>query len=437
MNYQLPASLPAAKNYEVKQQPINAQSFTAGNVIQFDLNCGKRGTYLDTATTYLRFRATYTHAGTAATDVSNLMGSAYSYFNKLELYGNNSVLLEQINEYGLLASMLINCTLNESDKVGLAPMLGINGSDQYGGRATQAHIINDAAPNLLTFDYAIPLISLIGSGTDKFFPIGAIYGLRLELSCDDYKNFTIAKGATNKITGLTISDVELVYNVVELGPEAQSLIEQQNGSKIHIRAQSYRQASNTLAASSGVGTQDILVGLRLSSLKSIYMCCSPSNAYEGKFAGVNPNLTQGTCFTIAGQNYPQRTSNPSDKPADSFAELQKSFGALSFSVFNGCISKGAYYNSSTANGLMIAYTSNASYSASGTPSNQFYYAIDTEVVARKQNLLSGINVNSSPMFFRAQIGKALSAYVHTLNFFAFYDLILEIDTQQRNIIAKF
>jgi hypothetical protein len=37
MNYQLPASLPAAKNFEIRVQPVNAQSFTAGNVVQIDL----------------------------------------------------------------------------------------------------------------------------------------------------------------------------------------------------------------------------------------------------------------------------------------------------------------------------------------------------------------------------------------------------------------
>ena len=69
-------------------------------------------------------------------------------------------------------------------------------------------------------------------------------------------------------------------------------------------------------------------------------------------------------------------------------------------------------------------------------SNQFYIGIDTEVVARKDSLLSGINVNSSPMFFRAQINTALSI-AYNLNFWGYYDVILEIDKAQKNIIAKF
>jgi len=94
MNYQLPASLPAAKSFEIRCQPINSQNFdTSGAVIQFDLPCGRPGQYLDPTTTYIRFRATYTHAGATLTDTSRLIGSAYSYFQKQEVYGNNSVLL--------------------------------------------------------------------------------------------------------------------------------------------------------------------------------------------------------------------------------------------------------------------------------------------------------------------------------------------------------
>lgn len=63
MNYTLPASLPSAKNFEIRQQPVNAQSFTAGNVLQFDLPCGRRGQYLDPNTSYLRFKAAFTHGG--------------------------------------------------------------------------------------------------------------------------------------------------------------------------------------------------------------------------------------------------------------------------------------------------------------------------------------------------------------------------------------
>ena len=111
-NFQLPSSLPNSKTFEVRIQPINSQSFSSGNVIQFDLPCNKRGQYLDPTTTYVRFRATYTHVGVLGTDKSVLLGSGYSYFNRQEVYGNNSITLESINELGVLANLLIQCQLN-------------------------------------------------------------------------------------------------------------------------------------------------------------------------------------------------------------------------------------------------------------------------------------------------------------------------------------
>ncbi len=41
------------------------------------------------------------------------------------------------------------------------------------------------------------------------------------------------------------------------------------------------------------------------------------------------------------------------------------------------------------------------------------------------------------MFFRAQVGETFSAYNHILNFWGYYDVILEIDVFSKNIIAKF
>ena len=61
------------------------------NLIYHVINDGQ---YLDPTTTYVRFKVIYTHSGTVGTNYSYLLGSAYSYFNKQEVYGNNSVVLK-------------------------------------------------------------------------------------------------------------------------------------------------------------------------------------------------------------------------------------------------------------------------------------------------------------------------------------------------------
>ena len=433
-NFAFPASLVSSKTYEIRIQPVNAQSFNAsGAVMQFDIPCNKRGQYLDPTTTYVRFKATFTQSGTAGADTHILLGSAYSYFNKQEVYGNNSVTLETINELGVLANFLINTQLNASDKIGMAPAFGLPDVHTY-AISNGGHLINSTAPNQLVFEYAIPVIGILGSGTDKMIPTGAFSSLRYELTMDDWTKFTTYfASASYKITGLTISDVEFVAQVVELDNEPQSLIEAQNPGKIHIRTQSYRTATNFIAGGSS-GLIDLLVGCRVSSLKSMYITCAPADAAELKYSSVCANLGQGTCLVLAGLQVPQRSLYPL-RGADTFMELQKSIGALACTVYNGCVNKASYYTSSNAQGLFTAY--NTDKTKIYTNPSQFYMGISTEIISHRQGLLTGININTAPSFFRCQVSAALSAAVHTFYFFAFHDLILEIDPMAKTIVAKF
>ena len=432
MSFALPASLPAAKNYEIRVQPVNAQSFQAGNVIQIDIPCGKRGAYLDPTTTYIRFKSTYTATGTVGTQSSFLIGSGYSYFNRQEVYGNNSVTLETIGELGVLANALLQTQLNGSDKLGLGSCMGFSTTNAWN---CLGHEINQSVgnPGFLTFEYALPLIGVLGSGSDKMIPVGSIYGLRLELTMDNFANFTVSKTG-GAVTGCTISEVEFVGSIIELDAQPQSLIEAQNPQKIHIRSQSYRTSTASLAGQSS-GMVDLLIGTRVSSLKSFFMTCSPANALEKKFASVCPNLGQGTCLLAAGLQIPQRTLNPTGHPADCFCELQKSLGALAMVNYNGAVTRDEYYRSSTATGLMAAY--NTTLADISTKSPQFVLGLSTETISHRQGLLSGINVNTSPSFLRCQIVAALANVVHTMYCFAMHDVILEFDRNAKTCVAKF
>ena len=125
-------------------------------------NGGQNGQYLDPTTTYVRFKASCTSAGVLGTDYSNIFGSAYSYFNKQECYGNNSVLLESINEMGVLANLLLCRTLNDADRRGLSPAIGfVNSSAAYAASATQGHkIIVITNSGAIVFENAVPLIGI-------------------------------------------------------------------------------------------------------------------------------------------------------------------------------------------------------------------------------------------------------------------------------------
>jgi hypothetical protein len=71
-----------------------------------------------------------------------------------------------------------------------------------------------------------------------------------------------------------------------------------------------------------------------------------TSANEKKFSGVNPNLYAGSGWTISGQMYPQRGLDPSNRPADCFAEFIHSLdmvrgsspqeGKIFFTFFASC-----------------------------------------------------------------------------------------------------
>jgi len=69
-------------------------------------------------------------------------------------------------------------------------------------------------------------------------------------------------------------------------------------------------------------------------LKSLYVTCALAHEIEGKFAGVYPNLTQGTCLLLG---------------------RIVSTKALDIDNYNGAITKTGYYTSLTTTGLMVAY----------------------------------------------------------------------------------
>ena len=307
-------------------------------------------------------------------------GPDIQFFSRQEVYSNNSVTLESINEVGVLAHTLLQTQLNASDKIGLTSCMGFN---TEGGWNCLGHRINGSAsaPSAFVFEYALPLIGILGSGSDKMIPVGNLFGLRLELTMDAYANFTVSKTG-GAVTGCTISEFEFVGNYVELDSAPQSIIEAQNPQKIYIRSQSYRTATNTLAGGTS-GLNDVLIGTRVSSLKSLFVTCSPSNALEKKFGSVCPNLGQGTCLVAAGMQIPQRTLNPANHPADCFVELQKSIGGLAMVNYNGAINRDMYYKSSTATGLMyicISLTNEASCNIAGDGPTQWNLFVKSGII---------------------------------------------------------
>lgn len=105
-----PPAAPAA-NIRVSVPPHNKDIFRDGDVIMFNIPSGKRGQYLNTRMSYLKFdlevavdtKGTKSHLK----PVLALDGGAHSLFQNLEVY-HGSNLLEQIREYNSLYQLLFD-----------------------------------------------------------------------------------------------------------------------------------------------------------------------------------------------------------------------------------------------------------------------------------------------------------------------------------------
>jgi hypothetical protein len=335
--------------------------------------------------------------------------------------------------------MILNSQLSDAQQRGMSTLLNSDtNAAAYSCSGNMGHKItnvNVAINNGLVFDYGFPLLGILGSNTSQFFPLHALNTLRLEFVLDSVANFVLRAGDA-VLNGYTISNFEFIGNVITLSDEAQSMINAMNPEKVYLKTRTFKQSSATLPAAAGAGNYQLQVGWRASSLIGILTSCYNTDMKEGKFGSICPNLTQPTHFIINGQNYPQRALNPVEKPSSTFASLQKFWGSLSSSDHCGCISKAGFYSSSTNSGLMKAYV-NVTDTLDSFPS-QFYLGLDTEIVSKRSDtLLSGIDVNSSPIFFNAQIKDALAAFAHTVLFYGYYDVIIEFDLLTKTAVAKF
>ena len=114
-------------NYLVSNTPINHSSFAPGSTIIVDLN--NVPAFLDPASLSLRYKYTATTTVTAAANANvGIVGCpAYTPFLRVDILANSAV-VESINNYNTLATMLTNTTLSVSEKFGQQASLGYSGA---------------------------------------------------------------------------------------------------------------------------------------------------------------------------------------------------------------------------------------------------------------------------------------------------------------------
>jgi len=411
-------------NFLVAALPTNGSTFGPGSIAQVDLTTN-RG-FLDPASLSIRYKITTTSASTTQTKIVGT--PAYTFINKYVCYANSQT-IETISNYNTVANMLVNLNMSVADKVGQQYSLGYV---DY----TTTPVTNEALDGRLcaattdTFSCSAPLFSMLGN-SEKLIPLFLLQNMRLEFTFESLANVSsnltvdiTTNGST--MTGYTISNFEVVYNVIDFGPEIQRQIIAENP-KILIKSSSYN-TSIAPVASGTSGNINLIYNLRYASIKSAFLNIGGTSV-SNSLGSANKNmdsidLTNSNgdySLQIAGISYPQKPLSTLNNKAGIMNELRRSMGSIFGN--NVAMSINAYEFSRT-DSLGTTYDK----------PGKFFVGINLQkLTIPSKAFFTGVSTQNSPITAIINSNTA-TAQLFNVMLIACYDAIIDIDTQTKQIV---
>jgi len=472
--YGLKPSCPKSRSYRINVAPLNKSVFVGGDQCIFEVPTSRPGTYLDNTQTYLKFSVQCSSTTASAVGGSGIYldNSAYSFFQRIDTY-HSANLLESISEWGQLANFLIDTGLTKSDKEGLSTMIGTNyisnlvnasaSYSQYGApgvvqlpgdrsgislaSVSTASGINTAIP----YNFSLPFFNgIIGVNCSKNLPVGKLNSpVRIEAFLANNDD-AIYSGTSSAGAIWQLVNVELVLTYIELNDD----IPHDPSVPMYISTKSWRQASTYIPASTS-GEFTALLPFRFASLCSLYgRFLNQSNAVQGSNStasyrkGSSVNCWSQYYFRVGSQMIPNKPVNLINGSlvgtgSEGYAELIKSFHALSTSIGNTAIPYNQYNVCTTATqGWSAPYAPGSKTTGTlDTHANSFAIGLELESFSnRTDTILSGVSTLNTQIFFTgvvnsgATVGGTANSNI-IAHFFANFDSILVI--QDGIMSAKF
>jgi hypothetical protein len=385
------------------QPSYNKSSFNPGEVIMLNIPTGRRGSYLNTRMSYLKFRVTNT--GTLAAHTIAADFNIASLFSRFELY-HGSNLLEQIHEYGALVNLWHDMTGNVASHATTSNLLeGQNvGSSLRTGEAIPGGAV--AADNIPSRVFCIPLLSgIVGVLQSKYLPTGDMTAgdLRLELTLAEAVTAVVGAGAVPKYT---VSEVELMLEYTDLASDAARMVSQSNAGGYMISFDSFANFASSLEV--GAAGMNILIPARYSSLKTLFTIVRETAKItthtERSISGRTNLFGDGGSwyYSIGGKNIP---STPVKTNTEAAAELVKALHAFGAQSHTSMLTRASWIQA-----------------RDGT----YIIAADLESLPHKSKLSeAGVNTLSTNTYLIGQF-PAQTQQNQTIHTFAHYDGILVI-----------
>lgn len=488
-----PPTMPRARSYLFKQQSTQS-SYDFGNTIQINIPRLQRS-YL-TKDSYLKFAIKYVGTATKGTTNATTMYrypiafdtiGAAGIFDKIEIYDYlGSTLLESTAGHGQLLTLLndISCESGEARthynissgqfQLGavVAPYYkyktntGTANTDKdcYDQNPTcGAPIVEEGSDAEITVcrEYTIPLFSFLGLLSTKYAPLHNGYTINLTLNPQTVAVGQIDIEATlaypQTLTGtigaftLTVQDVFLCAQVLELGGEAEALLQQSTGGQAYIvPTKAFRNYVGSM--SEKITSYRLDLNLNVASLTNILWIMRPTTYTYASSRSLSDrirNYLQSWYFQYGSSVLPQtsgiqcrsKNTTPQYGPSstssslydhsEAYNELLKSRHAYNQPNHSTLMN----LNSFTIDALSTATTSAEPpvvplcWSKTAQPCGKFAAGLDLELVSGRANdMVCGMNTNGMNTSIYANFDPTLAASVKAARVDAWceYDAFINI-----------
>ena len=416
-----PSALPC-RSYRASIPPTNSQTFAPGSLAVLYVPGARRGTFLDTSASYLR----YTVQQNSISSPFHVDGCGASFINRLDVFHSSNA-LESIQQYNVLYNAITDMQCSQAQKVGLQNSFGF-GLDATGRNGA------DLSGNLTKQTFCVPLLSgVVGTLIDKMLPLHALNDdVRLEITWEQTDLAVCWTNGTS--TPWSIINLELDLTIVELGEEGMTMVNSvaPRNMPMFIHGNTWRHYVSNLASGTS-GTYSTLVPARQASLRQLMICPRRSTEITDPSSyslssRINPNIA--SYFWRIGSNLvPQKAvylinSNTTGGYAEGFSEVQKAWHSLGHFEMAGSLPYALYNVADAADTL-----SNVVAPSTGQNSFKNAFLIQTELESfshRTDTILSGVNTLSSQVFFECNILTATTA-PYTFDYFSNFDHIIIIE----------
>lgn len=436
-----------AKSYRTNVQPQTGSQFNLGDTIT--INIPTRANLLLVPTeSYLRFDVSPITSGADNTTVRWDACGSHGVIQRIRVW-HGSNLLEDIDNYGLLAKSFFDLQVSTDQAYGKAnvlvgtrsdlvltgtgvaittsagvPVRQVNSGDAL-RKANGSAILANTEVTVAT-TYAINLLSLVGSlCKDNYMPLFALQSapLRVEIQLVDALTKCMNVLGTASVTNSNfISRVEYVAQFIELGDQAMAMVQQSLQGPIQFVVPSYRNYQNAFTMSNTTAqTVQMPIPAKFSSLKSLVVTARDKGTGSATFFPFSTvkNGLASYYFRVGAQVVPTKAP---DSTAEMFCEAMKAVGSLADLNHQPSIDKDSYQLAVSVANTVVAESLGGTNISSGS----FYIGLDLEnyCSANKDTIFAGWNSNTDDIYLVMNYDATFAGTSMRYDAFAMFDAVV-------------